>query len=128
MILYKCDICGKIITEVEGTNPTPSCCGSQMNLLVPGTTDGALEKHVPVYEKKGSVLCVTVGEVEHPMTVEHHVEFIILETNKGFYIRYPFRADSTEHTPKTCFYLAGDEEVISVQEYCNIHGLYVRKS
>lgn len=125
--LYKCNTCGKIVLEVMNSGVVPTCCGGNMTLLSPKTTDGALEKHVPVYEKKGSVICITVGAEEHPMTAEHHIEFIILETNKGFYVRYLFDSENKVNFPGACFHLGAGEEPVSVIEYCNIHGLYLSK-
>ena len=124
MKLYRCNVCGKIVAEVEMSGAMPVCCGETMTLLTSKMTDGAIEKHVPVYEKKGNVICVKVGEEEHPMTDMHHVEFIILETTMGFYLRYIFRKDCEKCFPGACFYLAPEEKAVAVYEYCNIHGLY----
>ena len=42
-----------------------------MKELIPGSVDAAAEKHVPVYEVKDGHVCVTIGEVDHPMIEEH---------------------------------------------------------
>ena len=47
MKFYKCEICGKIVAMVKETPVDTMCCGQAMRELVPGTTDGATEKHVP---------------------------------------------------------------------------------
>ena len=47
-----------------------------MQLLKENTTDAATEKHVPVVEKIAGGYRVTVGEVEHPMTEEHSIQWI----------------------------------------------------
>lgn len=127
MRIFKCNTCGKIVVEVTSSPVTPICCGDPMTLLKPQSTDGALEKHVPVYEKKGSVICIKVGEQEHPMTQPHHIEFIVLETNKGFYLRYLFQDDTEGCIPGACFHLDTDEKAVSVVAYCNIHGLYINE-
>lgn len=127
MRLYKCNTCGKIVAEVETSGTTPMCCNEAMTLLTPKMTDGALEKHMPVYDKMDSVICVTVGEVEHPMTALHHVDFVILGTNMGYYLRYLYHDDCENCFPGACFHLAIGEEPVSISEYCNVHGLYVKE-
>lgn len=127
MKLYRCNTCGKIILEVNETMPTPSCCGSEMMMLEPEMTDGMLEKHVPVYEMNGSVICITIGADKHPMTKEHHIEYIMLETNKGVYLRHVFKSVGEDGFPGVCFHLTAGEVPIEITEYCNIHGLYSKK-
>ena len=46
---YICPHCGKIIAVVKETGVPVMCCGQKMTELIPGTTDAAREKHVPVY-------------------------------------------------------------------------------
>ena len=83
MKFYKCDVCGKIVALVKETSVDTVCCGQPMRELVPGTTDGAAEKHVPVCKQEGNTVTVTVGALEHPMTEAHHIEWIALETAHG---------------------------------------------
>ena len=48
-----------------------------------GIEDAAFEKHIPVYTMEGdTAVHVFVGEVEHPMTAEHWIEWV-LKTDKG---------------------------------------------
>ena len=54
MKFYKCDICGKIIAMVNETAAETVCCGAAMHELVPNTTDGKYESHVPVYTVDGN--------------------------------------------------------------------------
>ena len=42
-----------------------------MSEIVPGTTDAAVEKHVPVWTVENGIVHVKVGSVEHPMLPEH---------------------------------------------------------
>ena len=77
MKFYKCPICGNIIYVVEGNEKLVKCCGQPLEELIPNTVDAATEKHVPVCKLEGDKLIVTVGEVEHPMTNEHYIMFII---------------------------------------------------
>ena len=45
----------------------------RMSEIVPGTTDAAVEKHVPVWTVENGVVHVKVGSVEHPMLPEPHM-------------------------------------------------------
>ena len=86
--------------------------------LTPNTTDGALEKHVPVIEQNGDTVIVRVGSVEHPSLPAHYIEWIVLETEKGFQMHYLKPGDKPEAVFKTT------EQVIAAYEYCNLHGLW----
>lgn len=120
MKFYKCEICGKIVAMVKETPVETMCCGQAMRELVPGTTDGAAEKHVPVYTVEGNTVKVKVGSVEHPMTDAHHIEWIAIETENGNQRKELKPGDRPEAT----FALVPRDKVKSVYEYCNIHGLW----
>ncbi len=96
------------------------CCGQKMVELVPGTTDAAVEKHVPVYSVEGNSVKVSVGSTEHPMTAEHYIEWIAVETTEGVQIKHL----TPEQKPSACFALSEDDEVQAVYAYCNLHGLW----
>ena len=53
------------------------------DLFIPGTTDAAVEKHVPVWTVENGVVHVKVGSVEHPMLPEHYIEWVSLHTKQG---------------------------------------------
>ncbi|MCR4578861.1 MAG: desulfoferrodoxin [Treponema sp.] len=120
MKFYKCKTCGKVILMMEETPVSTVCCGSDMVELKAGETDGAVEKHVPVYEVKDGKVSVCVGSVAHPMLEEHHIGFIALETKKGCQIKYLKAGDE----PKAEFALLDGDSVVAVYEYCNLHGLW----
>ena len=118
--VLRCEGCGKMVLELKGSKCPTKCCGEPMAELVPNTTDGAHEKHVPVIEKDGNKVTVKVGSVAHPMLAAHYIEFIILETNKTVHL-----ANLTpENEPCAEFVLAEGEEVIAAYEYCNLHGFW----
>ena len=48
-----------------------------MEKMTANTTDAAVEKHVPIYEKVEDELVVRVGEIEHPMEKEHYMHIAI---------------------------------------------------
>ena len=120
MKFYKCDICGKIVAMVRKTSVDTVCCGQPMRELVPGTTDGAAEKHVPVYAVEGNTVKVKVGSAEHPMADVHHIEWIAIETENGNQRKELKAGDKPEAT----FALVPYDKVKSVYEYCNLHGLW----
>ena len=66
--IFKCMHCGNIIEMVEDKGVPVVCCGEKMTELVPGTSDGAAEKHVPVVTVSGNKVTVNVGSDAHPMT------------------------------------------------------------
>ena len=86
--------------------------------LVPNTTDGAHEKHVPVTEQHGDRVVVRVGSVAHPMLDVHYIEWIVLETVTGYQKKdlKPGMAPEAE--------FAVTEPVVAAYEYCNLHGLW----
>ncbi len=120
MKFYICKHCGNIIAFAEDKGVPVVCCGEKMSELVPGTTDAAQEKHVPVIEVDGNLVTVKVGEVEHPMLEEHHIAWIALETKEGNQ-RKPLPVDGK---PEATFALTDGDEVIAAYEYCNLHGLW----
>ena len=120
MKFLRCKKCGKIIAIVNDTVVPTMCCGEAMEELIPGTTDAALEKHVPVYEVNGNIVTVTVGSVEHPMTPEHYIQWIAIKTKNGNQRKILTPTDA----PKATFALIDGDEVLEVYEYCNLHGLW----
>ena len=120
MKFYRCDHCGNIVTFVHSAGVPVMCCGQKMTELVPGTTDAAVEKHVPVVSVEGNVVKVQVGSVEHPMLSEHYIQFIAIETTAGSQIKYLKPGEK----PQASFVLAEGEQLVATYEYCNLHGLW----
>lgn len=117
---YVCEHCGNIITMVKDAGVPVMCCGQKMTEMIPGTTDAAVEKHVPVYEVEGNTVNVKVGSVEHPMQPEHYIPWIVLETKQGVQIKYL----EPETPPTASFSMTEGDEVVAVLEFCNLHGLW----
>jgi len=117
MKIYKCESCEKILVNLGEQNGKLN-----KNELIPGSVDAALEKHVPAVEICENVVAVKIGEVTHPMLPEHHIEWILLETKKGFQIKYLAPGDA----PEAKFVLT-DDEAVAVYEYCNLHGLWKKE-
>ena len=76
---YICKHCGNIIAKVKDAGVPVVCCGEPMSEIVPGTTDAAVEKHVPVWTVENGIVHVKVGSVEHPMLPEHYIEWVSLQ-------------------------------------------------
>ena len=91
-----------------------------MKEIVPGTTDAAAEKHVPVYETADGKVSVKVGSVEHPMLPEHYIEWIALKTKSG----NQRKALKPGDKPEACFAICDGDEVEAVYAYCNLHSLW----
>ena len=120
MTFYKCAHCGNIIAHVHDSGVRVVCCGEEMKPLVPNTSDGAGEKHVPVITQEGNIVTVSVGSVAHPMLEAHFIQWIILETTAG---RQRKELKPGEK-PVAVFALTDGDEVAAAYEYCNLHGLW----
>ena len=94
-----------------------------MTELVPGTSDGAFEKHVPVYHTEGNKVTVTIGAVEHPMLEAHYIQWIALETESGVQIKNLKPGEK----PEAVFLLPEGEKAVAAYEYCNLHGLWKKE-
>lgn len=120
MNFYICKHCGNIIGKVHDAGVPVVCCGEKMALLEPNTTDAATEKHVPVVTVEGNTVTVTVGSVAHPMTEEHLIQWIYIETAQGGQRKALKAGDK----PEAVFALAGDDTLKAAYAYCNLHGLW----
>lgn len=117
---YVCPVCGNIVTFEHFSGYVPVCCGHRMEKLIPGTSDAAKEKHIPVCEECEGRLCVSVGSSLHPMSDDHYIEWIALETDKGYYKKIL----SPQVEPQVTFCLSKDEKPVCLFAYCNLHGLW----
>ena len=113
---------GKNIIEVvyEEEKGQYSCCGEPMNELIANTSDGAAEKHVPVVKCSGSEVTVEVGSVYHPMTEEHSIAWVCLETKKGT----QRVCLSAQEPPVAKFVVADGDQPVAAYAYCNLHGFW----
>ena len=120
MKFYICNHCGNIIAYVRDKGVPVVCCGEKMQELVPGTTDGAVEKHLPVITREGEKVTVAVGSAAHPMMEEHWIQWIALETTGGNQRKELHPGDE----PKAVFLVPEEDEIVAAYEYCNLHGLW----
>lgn len=89
-------------------------------VLDSSTAEGAGEKHLPVVEKNGNSITVKVGSVFHPMTQEHSIGWIFLETKLGGQL---IRLKPDED-PVGEFLLSDKDEAVAAYAYCNLHGFW----
>jgi len=116
--VYKCNICGNIVTVLHAKGGRLVCCGQPMRLQEEKTKDQGMEKHVPVVEKTDDGVKVTVGSVLHPMEDNHFIEWIEVITVSGVLRKFLKPGDAPHAVFETT------EEIVQVREYCSIHGLW----
>ena len=120
---FICKHCGNIITMVHDAKVPVVCCGEKMSELVPGSTDAATEKHVPVVEVNGNEVKVKVGSVAHPMEEKHFIQWIYLQTKEGVQSKHL----KPHENPETVFALTAGDKAVAAYEYCNLHGLWKKE-
>ena len=119
---YICEHCGNIVGMIHDSGVNPVCCGQKMTHLEAGVVEASREKHIPVVTVEDNTVKVAVGSVAHPMTEEHSIEWVYLQTTKGGQRKNLLPGEAPELT----FALA-DEEPVAVYAYCNLHGLWKKE-
>lgn len=117
---YKCTVCGQIIKIIKQTQSPTVCCGKPMQEMSAGTTEASLEKHIPTFTIENNVVKVNVGSIEHPMTEEHFIEWVSLQTKEGCQLKKL----SPQMKPYVEFHISNKDNVEAVFAYCNLHGLW----
>jgi len=118
MEVYKCEQCGNIVEVMHGAGGALKCCGNAMVLLEENSVDAATEKHVPVVSQVDGGYLVKVGEVAHPMTDDHYIEWIELVAG-SVVCRAALKPGDK---PEALFKVTLDNP--SARAYCNLHGLW----
>ncbi len=116
---FICEHCGNIVGMIHDAGVPMMCCGQKMKQLEPGTVEASLEKHIPVVEVNDNSVKVVVGSVLHPMTEEHSITWVYLQTDRGGQ-----RKCLTPGAEPTVTFALADEKPIAVYAYCNLHGLW----
>ena len=116
---YICEKCGNIVGMIHNGGVPMMCCGQKMAKLEAGVVEASLEKHIPVVAVEGNTVRVNVGSVTHPMSEEHHIAWVYLQTNRGG----QRKCLDVNGAPEVIFALA-DETPVAVYAYCNLHGLW----
>lgn len=116
---YVCRRCGNLVGAIHESGVPMMCCGQKMEMLEANSVDASGEKHVPVVSAADGVVTVTVGSAAHPMTEEHLIEWVYIQTESGGQRKSLKAGDA----PEVKFWL-GDDKVVAVFAYCNLHGLW----
>lgn len=118
--LYRCARCGNIAWKLVDKGVPLFCCGEAMGELVPGVSDGAAEKHVPVLAREGDRVTVRVGETLHPMEPEHSIQIIAAVSGDTAVVRLPKPGDE----PTLHLNAPGD---VTAYAYCDLHDYWMGK-
>ena len=116
---YICEHCGNLVGMINDSGVPLMCCGQKMKRLEAGTVEASREKHIPVVTVENGLVKVAVGSVAHPMTDEHLIEWVYLQTDRGGQRKTLSAGVSPEVTFALC-----DETPVAVYAYCNLHGLW----
>jgi len=116
--IYKCEICGNIVEVLHTGVGTLVCCGQSMRLMREKIKEEGNEKHTPVIKNNDEGVNVKVSSVQHPMTPEHHIEWIEISTENGESKKFLTPNDK----PEANFPVKNKK--VKAREYCNIHGLW----
>lgn len=117
---FECKTCGNIVAMVYESGVRVNCCGKEMAQLTANMNEGAHEKHIPVYTIEDNIVHVRIGSEDHPMSEEHYIEWIALQTTQGNQRKCLKPGDP----PETCFCICDGDKVEAIYAYCNIHGLW----
>ena len=116
---YVCRRCGNLVGAIHESGVPMMCCGQKMEALEANSVDASGEKHVPVVSIADGVVTVKVGSAAHPMTEEHLIEWVYVQTENGGQRKNLKPGEE----PNVTFSL-GDDKAVAVYAYCNLHGLW----
>ena len=111
--LYACKHCGctvKLLTEVNHL----MCCGEAMQEVIPNSVEASFEKHMPVYQKVGDSMEITVP---HVMEEAHYIEWILVKGEKE-------NREIILTPGKEAKFVVPYEKGALIYSYCNLHGLW----
>jgi len=116
--LLKCKKCGSVLEKLVQGSETVSL--DDLEELKPKHDGEGSQKHVPILERSGDNVIIKVGEITHPMEVEHRICFIELIDGNVTYRKTLKPGEE----PKTVFKVDTDVSKLKAREYCNVHGLW----
>jgi len=119
--IYKCEVCGNVVSVIEPAAGILVCCGQDMRLLEEKTQEPeGNEKHIPVVDISDKEVKVKVGSVEHPMEDKHYIELIQLVKDEKVLVQ---RRLNPGEKPQAKFCL-NNTKGITARILCNIHGVW----
>lgn len=114
--------CSIIVEVIESLHERPSTEELEsLEHMVPNTSEGAAEKHLPVVECNGTHVTVKVGSIFHPMTEEHSIAWVCLVTKAGCIQRVHL---DSECEPVAHFTIKERDTAVAAYAYCNLHGFW----
>jgi superoxide reductase len=116
--IYKCKVCENIVEVIHQGIGQLVCCNQPMELLETKTEDQGFEKHLPVIERDDDDIVIKVGDIDHPMTDDHYIEWIELMTPTTIY------RQRLHPGMKPIAKFETEAKDIQVRIYCNVHGLW----
>ena len=116
---FVCSHCGNMVGLIQDKGVPLSCCGDDMEELVPNTVEASTEKHLPEVKETGGKVAVNIGSVAHPMEDGHHITFVYMETQRGG----QRKCLKPGEEPKLSFSCV-DDKPVALFAYCNLHGLW----
>ncbi len=116
---FICEHCGNLVGLIHDAGVPMMCCGQKMTQLEPGAVDANVEKHIPIVNLEGDTVKVVIGSVMHPMSDEHKIAWVYLQTDRGGQ-----RKRLLPDTEPSVTFALYEEKPIAVYAYCNLHGLW----
>jgi len=120
--IYKCSICGNVVSVMVEGGGTLVCCGKDMDLQEEKTGEQeGNEKHVPVVTVESGQITVNVGSVDHPMEQDHYIVLIQLVKDDEVIAGKRLKPGDK---PNATFCL-DNVECVKARIFCNLHGVWV---
>lgn len=116
---FLCPCCGGIFTYLRPPCRPPVCCGQRAQRLSCNDCGEPLV-HLPIATFQDQLVTVHVGQEPHPMTPEHLIQWIGLQTSCGTQYRFLKPGD----TPSAQFALEPGVRPEAALAFCNLHGLW----
>ncbi len=116
-LFYECSKCKKIFLTLEKGNL--GCCESELTAVKTNSVEASVEKHIPIISFKEGKMLVQVGGVAHPMTTEHYITWIFVQTSAGGMYKLLTPQDKAQAE-----FNVMEIAVLGVYAYCNLHGLW----
>ena len=116
---FRCKHCGNFVGAIHFSGVPMICCGEKMKEVEPNTVEASAEKHLPVVTVNGEDINVKIGSAAHPMSEDHYIQWVYVETERGGQ-RKGFKPGET---PELNFKVV-DDKPVAVFAYCNLHGLW----
>lgn len=122
--LYRCSVCGNLVQVFLNGVGELNCCGQPMELLLAHHEENSelAEKHTPEIECIDNKRYVILKH--HPMEEEHYIQFIEVYAKDKSRLCLKFLNPNEKAEMNITYF----EENIEALEYCNIHGLWEKRS